>query len=343
MNRFDPAALTALGLSAEKARELAPLLERACANAKAADAWRNVSQTLLEPKHPFAVHRHAFETVYRDWKDESGPRPAWIPTDETIQATNLNRLMRSRGHANFAEFQTWAATSRSEFWETMIGELGIVFDKKPQQILDLSDGVKRPRWFVGRELNIVKSCFRACRPTGDPPPTRRLCDRSLSYSELRSLAGRVSQGLIKAGLKPGDSLAIAMPMTAEAVAVYLGVVQAGMVVVSIADSLAADQISVRLRIAKAKGIFTQDVIHRGGKEIPLYTRLIDDGCRAIVIPAGKALSVWLRPGDISWADFLAADGGFTPVPRIPVTRQTFSFHRERPASLRPFRGIRHRP
>ena len=48
-----------------------------------------------------------------------------------------------------------------------------------------------------------------------------------------------------------------MPMTVEAVIAYFGVVLAGCAVVSIADSFAAGEIAMRLRISKAVAIVTQ--------------------------------------------------------------------------------------
>lgn len=55
----------------------------------------------------------------------------------------------------------------------------------------------------------------------------------------------------------GDAIAIDMPMTVTAVVIYLAIVLAGFVVVSIADSFAAQEIAVRLRVSNAKAIFTQ--------------------------------------------------------------------------------------
>lgn len=55
----------------------------------------------------------------------------------------------------------------------------------------------------------------------------------------------------------GDAIAIDMPMTVTAVVIYLAIVIAGFVVVSIADSFAAHEIAVRLRMSNAKAIFTQ--------------------------------------------------------------------------------------
>lgn len=55
----------------------------------------------------------------------------------------------------------------------------------------------------------------------------------------------------------GDAIAIDMPMTVNAVIIYLAIVLAGFVVVSIADSFVAKEIATRLRVSRAKAIFTQ--------------------------------------------------------------------------------------
>lgn len=61
-----------------------------------------------------------------------------------------------------------------------------------------------------------------------------------------------------------------------------------MIAVSIADSFSSEEIRVRLEIAKSKLIFTQDVIPRGGKVIPLYSRVIGALPRhCVVIPSNE--------------------------------------------------------
>lgn len=59
------------------------------------------------------------------------------------------------------------------------------------------------------------------------------------------------------GYVRGSAVAIDMPMTVTAVIIYLAIVLAGYVVVSIADSFASHEISSRLKISNAKAIFTQ--------------------------------------------------------------------------------------
>lgn len=48
-----------------------------------------------------------------------------------------------------------------------------------------------------------------------------------------------------------------MPMDVNSVVIYLAIVLAGFVVVSIADSFAANEIATRIKLSKAKAIFTQ--------------------------------------------------------------------------------------
>ncbi|KAJ4970572.1 hypothetical protein NE237_003671 [Protea cynaroides] len=119
----------------------------------------------------------------------------------------------------------------------------------------------------------------------------------------------------------GDAIAIDMQMTVTAVVIYLAIVLAGLVVVSIADSFAPKEIAIRLRVSNAKGIFTQDFVRRGGRSFPLYSRVVEAGpCKAIVVPViGKDVGVQLREHDLSWKDFLSCvDHLSRPLHYFPV-------------------------
>lgn len=67
----------------------------------------------------------------------------------------------------------------------------------------------------------------------------------------------VAYALESLGLEKGSAIAIDMPMDVNSVVIYLAIVLAGYVVVSIADSFAPSEISTRLILSKAKAIFTQ--------------------------------------------------------------------------------------
>ncbi len=75
----------------------------------------------------------------------------------------------------------------------------------------------------------------------------------MSVGELEALTRRVAANLRRLGFAPGDAIAIIMPMTAECVAIYLGIIAAGCAVVGIADSFRPKEIATRLRIAECEG------------------------------------------------------------------------------------------
>lgn len=100
--------------------------------------------------------------------------------------------------------------------------------------------------------------------------------REMSFKTLDYLSNQIANGIThKLGLKPDDAVGICMPMTPESVAIYLGIIKAGCVVISIADSFSPDEIATRCRLSNAKAIFTQDVIFRGAKFLPLFQRVLE--------------------------------------------------------------------
>ncbi len=166
--------------------------------------------------------------------------PAWTPSPGTIAASNLAWLMRAVGVATYAELHAWSVRERAEYWRLAIERLGIRFRRPWQQLLDVSDGVQNARWLVGAELNIVESCFQAAPDSPaivfqEESGERRV----LTVGDLQRLSNRVANSLVAIGIQPGDAVALILPMTPEAVAAYLGIVQAGAVAVGIADSFSA--------------------------------------------------------------------------------------------------------
>ena len=288
--------------------------------------WKELSRSVLTPETPFPVHQLLYERTYRERDPAHGPAPAWIPTEEEIGASNLHALMRERRCATYRELFHWSVSQFTEFWHHLAQRLQIRFTHPYHAVADISD-LREPRWFPGGRLNIAESCFNAPRDAvaivhqaeGGPR-------ESLSYGELRALANRVANGLRDAGYRPGDAIALDLPMTAESVAIYLGIIFAGCTAVGIADSFAAEEIGVRLRITRAKAIFTQDRILRHGKLLPLYAKVVEaDAPPAIVLAQGIGPAPVSRGADLSWEQFLSADAAFSPLPCDPEAPTTILF------------------
>lgn len=208
--------------------------------------------------------------------------PGWAPTAETVKTANLTRIMQRKGFNDLPSFHRWTTEHYEDFWVLMSDELKIQFKTNPTKICDLSQGLTAPRWFAGASMNIVDSCFTAPKEATALIYQDNQQLKKMSYAELEKLVNRVANTLVEMNFKPGDAIGVAMPMDYRAVAIYLGIIKMGGVVVSIADSFSTQEMAVRLRITKAKAVFTQDVIRRGEKTLPLYEKVSQTGIEKIL-------------------------------------------------------------
>ena len=77
-----------------------------------------------------------------------------------------------------------------------------------------------------------------------------------TYRELDAMAGRIAGGLVKSGIGPGDLIALCAPNSAEWMAFYFGVIRAGAVAVTLSSILTGDELSLLLRHAGPRFIYT---------------------------------------------------------------------------------------
>lgn len=275
-------------------------------------AWRDLLQGPLGTPgaRPFAEHLAAFRRVYAGRPASARPPPAYIPSGERIARAHATALARELGLSDFASLHRWSATNRDAYWDRAIRALHVPFRTPPTRVRD--GDAEDPWWLPGATLNITDACFQAppdkvailFAREGEPGIVR------VTYGELEALVDRVAHGFRKIGLHPGDAVSLYLPMTVECVAAYLGIVRAGGVVVSIADSFAPPEVATRNRLGGAKAILTTAAFTRAGKTLDLYAKAREAGSpRAIVVGAADAL----RPGDLSWDDLLGEDKPFDSI------------------------------
>lgn len=283
------------------------------------EIWEKTSQELFEleektkRKIPFEFHLYLYKAIYPEWQQL--PCPAWFPNPDVVSTTNLAKLMALRKCTTYLELHRWSIQHRSEFWRVMVEILNIRFDVPYKEVLDLSLGVENPIWFQGAKLNIVSSCFAVENPEtkiaiiqeSERGWQQQVCQKKITYQELDHYSNRVANALLKKELKlvKGDRIAIIMPMNWEAVAIYLGIIKAGMVCVSIAESFSEQEIALRLNLTQAKVIFTQENIDRDHKKLKLYEKIKKVGADAfVVVVSEEGSSLSLNAYDIHWKDFI---------------------------------------
>ena len=256
--------------------------------------------------------------------------PIWKPSQKDIEHSNIYQMMQRHQFENYADFWKWSVTQKEQFLYETIRDLGIVFDKKFNKIYDLSKGVEQPIWLPNASLNIVDSCFQnnddaiavIFQKEGE-------AIQKVTQKALENLVNQIANSLRAFGIKKGESIAIDMPMTLEAVAIYLAGIKAGNPIVTIADSFTPNEIAVRLKIAQPKLVFTQDVQLRAGKTLALYNKVVEAKAERIIIikakPNQENSYINKREQDVYWNDFLVENKQFKSIIQTPEDVITILF------------------
>lgn len=293
----------AYGLTESRAQTLFEEINARLQNAVTADqAWQDISQKIL-PDYPFSIHLFLYRALFPAYLEEPENAPAWMPSIHDVSSSNLTGLMSKKGIGRVEDFHHFSVNEPQAFWQLMLDTMNIQFAKPFTTFMNLDKGLESPQWLDGAELNIVDSCFQA-----DPKQTAIVTNqdgslKEVTYQELEDLTNQVANGLEHHGFKPGARIAIMCPMNVEAVAIYLGIIRAGCIVVSIADSFTTPEILERLKIAKAEAIFTQHQMIWAGKKIGLYDKIKNESVRPVAIVIGNDAK--LTANDIPFNKFLA--------------------------------------
>ncbi|WP_139956986.1 AMP-binding protein [Flavicella sediminum] len=250
----------------------------------------------------------------------------WNPSKPILKSTNIYKMMQTFGFTSYDEFWKWSVEKKETFWRETVANLEIIQEVKYKEIVNISQGVEKAKWLYGAKMNIVDSCFQN-KENG----TAIICQDEngdllkISQKQLEALVDKTANGLLAEGLQLGDVVAIYMPMTLEAVTLYLAAIKAGLVVATIADSFSEEEIKVRLEITQPKLICTQDVFMRGAKKHELYTKIKKTTSIKIVVVDTVKDSIEKSEEDVYWKDFLSSNAQFTSVKRNPSAAMTILF------------------
>ncbi|KAA8542327.1 hypothetical protein F0562_023537 [Nyssa sinensis] len=279
--------------------------------------WQHISKHLLNPDLPFSLHQMMYYGCYRDF----GPDPpAWLPDADSAKLTNVGQLLERRGKeflgskykdpiSSFSDFQEFSVSNPEDFWKTVLDELSVSFSVPPQCILrdnpSAESHLSHPggQWLPGAYVNPAKNCLRLngkrtlddimviWRDEGDD----EMPVNKMTLKELWTEVWLVAHALGTLGFEKG--------------------------------SCDCNRYANGCQFC-AKAIFTQDLIVRGDKRLPLYSRVVDaQSPMAIVIPTRGSFSMKLRDGDISWHDFLEKVKNLKEVEFVAVERPVRSIHK----------------
>lgn len=197
--------------------------------------------------------------------------PVWSPDAARIESAALTRLIRRTDRQDFDGLRAFALADMEGYWRAVVADLRLSFRSPFRQVMDLSDGVERARWFEGGVLNFT-DCLLS--PEGTQDDDVALIEmsesgdrRDVTRAELRREVEKVTSRLTMLGVGEGDRVAMLLPNIPEAVYVTMATARMGAIIVPLYSAFGPEAITTRIHAAGVKVLVSCDGWIRGGKTI----------------------------------------------------------------------------
>lgn len=243
----------------------------------------------------------------------------WRPTPEQVHASHLMHFCRRWGLRDVAELHARSTADVAWFWDAVLRELGVVFERPYTAVLDDSGGLAFPRWCVGGRMNLTVSLLDrwAGTPTDAKAAVAWEDERGVggewTYRQLREAVERATAGLRALGFRAGDAAAVMMPMTVEVVVAMLAVIRAGGVFVPLFSGFGAEAAATRLSDSGATWLVTADGSWRRGKLVEICpvaeaaASRVGRAVRLVVLERLGGAATVRVPGDVlTWEGLMRA-------------------------------------
>ena len=240
---------------------------------------------------------------------------AWRPTDRYLARCRLRRFAEAHGRPDFPSLHRWSVEDLDGFWRAVERDLGVVWRKPYERVLDSSRGLPWTTWWIGGRLNYVATALQH-----DPSRTAIVFEgeegvtRRLTYGELARAVRGFAAGLRALGVRPGDRVGIFLPMTPECAIATLAVSAVGAIYTPIFSGYAAEAVAGRLRDCEASVLVTADGFYRRGQVIPMKETADAavagaPGVRAVIVVPRVGRDVPLGARDVWWDEVVARGSG----------------------------------
>ena len=236
---------------------------------------------------------------------------AWIPDNKTISSIRLHKWIQELGLKDYDQFYAKSIQEPDWYWREAEKELGFSWKTPYKTVLDISNGIQFPDWYVGGTCNVVDSCLEkwiytnhnAIEYENEAGQTRKY-----SFAGLYNWVSRVASGLMNQGVMRGDRITIYMPMIPETIVAILAAAKIGAIVSPIFSGFAEDAVKTRVNAAGSKMIITADSYTRRGKKVNMLETIknilpeLENLEKVIVVGEGRH-----REPFISWSQVEEAE------------------------------------
>ena len=180
--------------------------------------------------------------------------------------------MKKHNVSSLEELSQKAKDDLEWFWKSIDSDIGVVWDKPYEKILDASRGIAWAKWFTNGKTNIYKSSVEKFAKLSPEKiayyfESEDGAISQISYSELDCNVSKLANGLKSLGVKKGDVVAIYLPMIEGAILSILAAAKIGAIQTVIFSGYSSESLHVRLLDCNAKILLISDGFHRKGKPV----------------------------------------------------------------------------
>jgi acetyl-CoA synthetase len=244
----------------------------------------------------------------------------WEPYGYYATRSNVAQFMDAYGTEQYSDLRPETEQEISRFWERVDDDLGVVWDKPYEEVLDISDSTPFADWFVGGRLNATRTLIDKWVER-TPEATAYVWENEdgdverLTYEDLDDRTDRLAKALRDHGLRPGDTVGIVFPLHPAAMVASLACLKIGVVQTQIFPGYGTPAIADRLADCDADLVITVDGYKRDGSEIDLREKV--DGAVADA-PSVEAVITYTNRGldgtisnaeEVSWSQFVSEQAG----------------------------------
>ena len=206
----------------------------------------------------------------------------WKPTKDLIDNSKLSKFIKFCELKNYDELENKSLKEPGWLWDNVIKFSQLNFYKPYTKIMDESKGVPWTKWCVGGKTNIVQNCIDRHKGKDFFKEIFIFAERedgkesTITYQDFDKEISKVGNTLRINGFKKGDVIALYMPQFIETYIAYFAILKIGCIVLPLFSGYGSKAVVERLKIAKAKGIFTVEKTFRKAKEIRMFDQIKED-------------------------------------------------------------------
>ncbi|KGX87523.1 AMP-binding protein [Pontibacillus litoralis] len=196
----------------------------------------------------------------------------WFPSEHYQKQTRLYDWMKSLGFTNYNDFHEKSIDHIEWFWDEAVKQLGVEWFQPYERTIDLSYGMKYPKWFINGKLNVTYNAVDKWAETPHMANETALIWESddgetlhLSYNELKKQVDQTASAFYELGIRQGDIIAIYLPMIPETLYTMLAASKIGAIFTPAFSGYKSEAIATRIQASQAKILVTADGYKRRGK------------------------------------------------------------------------------